>query len=289
MDDRIQEYRQLRPDTFLRIEEGLRCALDCARVPELEDGRIAEMVGAELARLRDPGAAHAFDRPWWGAEPLLAGDRIRLQLSDDGPPREAVVRRPGWTGGCSRHDMVELEWVAEGRGREPGEPVERISGLRLAGRVHRAAWSDERLREVERARASSPRHRRRSRSRARGTSSKATCCAGPRWRDRTRRRRRAPAWAARRSCGLSWRWSRERRRRPKRRTTASFARYGVRTANPAGELSLSLDMLAAFAPWRAFPDSEEERWSRAQARKMELDEKRVELNQRQGRHYVMRL
>ena len=101
LDDRIQEYRQLRPDTFRDIEEELQRTRERRSVPELEDGRIAAMVGAELARLRDPGVAHAFDHRWWGAEPLLAGDRIRLQLSDDGPPREAVVRRPGWTGGCS--------------------------------------------------------------------------------------------------------------------------------------------------------------------------------------------
>ncbi len=98
MGDRIQEYRQLRPDMFRRINEALQHASERGRVPELEDGRIAEMVGAELARLRDSGVEHAFRRRWWGAEPLLAGDRIRLPLWDDGPQREAEVRRPGWTG-----------------------------------------------------------------------------------------------------------------------------------------------------------------------------------------------
>ena len=56
---------------------------------------------------------------------------------------------------------------------------------------------------------------------------------------------------------------------------------------PFREFSLSLDLLAEFARGRAFWDSEDERWSRAHARKMELDERRVILNL-PGPHYVMR-
>ena len=288
MDDRIEEYRQLRPDTFLRIEEGLRCALDCARVPELEDSRIAEMVSAELARLRDPGVAHAFDRRWWGAEPLLAGDRIRLQLSDDEPPREAVVRRPGWTGGCSRHDMVELEWVAVPRGREPGKPVERVSGLKLAGRVHRAEWSDERLREVERARqfpappAAFPFPS--AKDVVEGDLLCRTEVAG---RDPTAPQSLRPSRPA--VVRIELEVVERTAAKIEAEDHCKLREIWRSDGEPCRELSLSLDMLAAFAPWRAFPHSEEERWSRAQARKMELNEKRVELNQRQGRHYVMRL
>ena len=50
------------------------------------------------------------------------------------------------------HDMVELEWVSVPQGGTHEEPDTRMSGPKLAGRVHRAEWSDERLREVERAR-----------------------------------------------------------------------------------------------------------------------------------------
>ena len=57
---------------------------------------------------------------------------------------------------------------------------------------------------------------------------------------------------------------------------------------PCREIGLSLDKLAAFAGGRAFPDNEDERWSKARARKMELDQKRAILLQ-PGPHYVMRL
>ena len=286
MDDRIQEYRLLRPDTFRRIEEGLQCALDCARVPELEDGRIAEMVGADLARLRDPGVEHAFERRWWGAEPLLAGDRIRLQLSDDEPPREAVVRQSGWTGGCTRHDMVELERVAVPQGRAPSEPVERISGLRLAGCVHRAEWSDERLREVERARqfpappAAFPYPS--AKDIVEGDLLCRTEVAGP---------DSAAPESSRLGRPAIVRIDLEVVERTAAKTEAEdrckLRELWRSDGEPCRELSLSLDMLAAFAPGRAFPDSEEERWSRARARKIELDEIRVKLDPG-GPHYVMR-
>ena len=57
---------------------------------------------------------------------------------------------------------------------------------------------------------------------------------------------------------------------------------------PCQEFSLSLDELAAYAPWRAFPDDEHEHWSKARARKMELDQRRTILLQ-PGPHYVMKL
>ena len=58
---------------------------------------------------------------------------------------------------------------------------------------------------------------------------------------------------------------------------------------PCWEFSLSLDQLTEFASARAFWDSEDERWSKAHAQKMELDERRVELNQHHGRHEAMRI
>ena len=150
LNEDTRERWQGRPDMLERIEQGLRHSSERKAIPELEDGRIAQMVGAELARLRDPDASHAFTRPWVGQEPLLAGERITLRLSDDGPQREALVLQPGRTGGCARNDVVELEWVAAATGRIPEEPVTRMSGLRLAGcDVLRAEWSGERLWQAE--------------------------------------------------------------------------------------------------------------------------------------------
>ena len=287
MGDRIQEYRQLRPDTFRDIEEALQLARERRSVPELEEGWIAAMVSAELARLRDPGAEHAFDRPWWSAEPLLAGDRIRLQLRDDGPQLEAVVRRPGWTGGCTRHDMVELEWVAAPQGRKPDESVAQLTGLRLAGcGVHRAEWSDERLREVERARqfpappAAFPFSS--AKDITKGDVLYRSEVAGPDPAAPESPRLGRPA-VVRIEMEVVDRTA---------ATTEEEDRCTLRELwrsdnEPFREFSLSLDLLAEFARGRAFWDSEDERWSRAHARKMELDERRVILNL-PGPHYVMR-
>ena len=245
------------------------------------------MVSAELARLRDPGAEHAFDRPWWSAEPLLAGDRIRLRLTDDGPQLEAVVRRPGWTGGCTRHDMVELEWVAAPQGRKPDESVAQLTGLRLAGcGVHRAEWSDERLREVERARqfpappAAFPFSS--AKDITKGDVLYRSEVAGPDPAAPESPRLGRPA-VVRIEMEVVDRTA---------ATTEEEDRCTLRELwrsdnEPFREFSLSLDLLAEFARGRAFWDSEDERWSRAHARKMELDERRVILNL-PGPHYVMR-
>ena len=54
LDDGTRERWQGRPDMLERIEQGLRHASERKAIPELEEDRIAGMVGAELARLRDP-------------------------------------------------------------------------------------------------------------------------------------------------------------------------------------------------------------------------------------------
>ena len=289
LDDRIQEYRQLRPDTFQGIEEELQRTRERRSVPELEDGRIAAMVGAEMARLRDSGVEHAFDRRWRAAEPLLAGDRIRLRLKKDGPQLEALVRQSGWTGGCAPNDMVELEWVALPEGRKSEEPDAQISGLRLAGSdVHRAEWSDERLREVERARqfpappAAFPISS--AKNVTKGDVLYRTEVAGPDPAAPESPRPGRPAVVriemeviertAEKTEGEDRCMLRERRRSDD---------------EPCREFGLSLDRLAVFASARAFWDSEDERWSTAHARKMELDERRVELNQHHGRQHDMRI
>ena len=152
-DDGLLEHRNSRPDVFDRIEDGLRRARGRERVPELEADRIAEMVGAELARLRGSHAGHDFGREWWGGEPLVAGDRLRLRWGPDGSEREAVLRHPGRSGGCAPEDVLTLEWVGAAPEHAPDEPVHRVASLDLAGRgVRRAEWSDERLRDAELAR-----------------------------------------------------------------------------------------------------------------------------------------
>ena len=152
-DEDLPRSWQSLTDAPERIGEGLERARERQRIPELEADQIAEMVTTELARLRDPDAAHTFSRDWWGQEPLVAGDRIRARQWEGGPGREAVVRLPGQNGGCAPEDVLVLEWVATGPGHEPEEPIQRISSLDLAsGSVQRADWSDESLRDVEVAR-----------------------------------------------------------------------------------------------------------------------------------------
>ena len=284
MDDRIQDYRQRRPDTFQGIEEGLRLARERRDIPDLEDARIAAMVGAELARLRDPGVEHAFTRSWAAQEPLLAGDRIRLQLTDDGPQPEAVVRQPGWTGGRTRHDMVELEWVSVPQGGKSEQLDARMSGPKLAGRVHRAEWSDERLREVERARQFPAPPAKFPFASAKGVTRGDVLCRievaalDPAAPESSRPGRPAVVriemevveiTAAKTEgedqCRLRERWRSD--------------------DEPCREFSLLLGHLSAFARARAFwNSSEDERWSKAHAQKMELDERRIVLNQ-PGPHY----
>ena len=287
LNEDTRERWQGRPDMLERIERGLRHSSERKAIPELEDGRIADMVGAELARLRDPGASHEFTRPWVGQEPLLAGERITLQLSDDGPQLEAVVRRPGRTGGCARNDVVELEWVAAATGRTPEEPMTRMSGLRLAGcDVLRAEWSGERLwqAELERQWPDPP-------------ARYPLDCS----RDLTRDDR---LWCS--EVGGSGRAAPESSRLGRPTVVQIELEVVDRTAGkteaedhctlrelwrsddePCQEFSLSFDELTAFARWRAFCGNEDERWSKTQAQEMELDQRRAILQQ-QGPHHVMR-
>ena len=270
------------------IELGLRHASERKTIPELEEERIAEMVGAELARLRDPGASHTFTRPWLGQEPLLAGERITLRLSDDGSQREAVVRRPGRTGGCARNDVVELEWVAAATGRTAEEPVTRMAGGRLADcDVHRAEWSDERLWQAERARqwpeppASYPLDC--SRDLTRGDRL---------WCSEVGRLETAAPESARLGRPAVVQIELEVVKRTAEKTEAEdicrLRELSRSDDEPCREFSLSFDKLTAFARWRAFRDDEDERWSKAQAQKMELEQRRAILLQ-PGPHHVIRM
>ena len=286
LDEDTRKRWQVRPDILERIEQDLRHSSERKTIPELEEDRIARMVGAELARLRDPDASHAFTRRWRAQEPLLVGERITLGLSDDGPQREAVVLQPGRTGGCTRNDVVELEWVAAATGRTPEEPVTRMSALTLAGCVHRAEWSDERLRQAELERqwpeppASYPLDC--SRDFTRGDRLWCSEVGGSETAASESSRLGRPTVVqielevlditagkteAEDHCTLRELWRSD--------------------DGPCQEFSLLLDQLTAFARWRAFCGNEDERWSKTQAQEKELDQRRAILQQ-QGPHHVMR-
>ena len=135
-------------DLPARVAEGLGRMDDLARLPAHEEARLDAMLEAETARLRNPDAGHEYEHAWWGHEPLVAGNRLRVEAWQDGPGREAVVVWPGADGGCARGAMVSLEWAgAEGS-------AEWVSARELAGAgAARGAWSDERLRDAALARA----------------------------------------------------------------------------------------------------------------------------------------
>ena len=286
-DEDTRKRWQGRPDILERIEQELRHASERRAIPGLEEDRIARMVGAELARLRDPGASHAFTRRWVGQEPLLAGERITLRLSDDGPQREAVVLQPGRTGGRARNEVVELEWVAAATGRTPKEPVTRMSALTLAGcEVFRAEWSDERLRqaELERQRPGPP-------------ASYPLDCS----RDLTRGDRLwcSEVGGSERAASESARQGRptvvqiklevldRRAGKTKAEDDCTLLELWRSDDELCREFSLLLDQLTAFTRWRAFCGDEDERWSRTKAQDMELDQKRAILLQ-PGPHRAMR-
>ena len=147
-----------RPEARDAIDGGFRAAERRHRLPEIEEGRIAGMVRAETARLRDSRIDHSFARRWRGGEALVAGDRLRLRRWRGAEHSEAVVRSSGWTGGRNPRDMVQLEWLAAGRGHEVQEAVEAIPARMLTGmNVRLAAWSHAGLREAALARERSQR------------------------------------------------------------------------------------------------------------------------------------
>ena len=286
-DDDTRERWQGRPHMLERIEEGLRLSREREAVPELEAGRSADMVGAELARLRDPGASHAFTGRWTGQEPLLAGERISLRRSDDEPRLEAVVRRPGRAGGCTPDDVVELEWVASATGRIPEEPATRMSGLTLAGcDVLRAEWSDEKLRqdELERQRPEPP-------DRYPLACSRDLTRGDRLWCSEVGRSETAAPTSSRLGRPTVVQIELEVVERTAGKTEAedscTLRELSRSDDEPCQEFGLSLDELMAFARARAFRD-EDERWSEALAQKTELDQRRATLLQ-EGRHYVMKL
>ena len=286
LDEDTRKRWQVRPDILERIEQDLRHSSERKTIPELEEDRIARMVGAELARLRDPDAPHAFTRRWGAQEPLLAGERITLRLSDDGPQREAVVLQPGRTGGCTRNDVVELEWVSAATGRTPEEPVTRMSALTLAGCVHRAEWSDERLRQAELERqwpeppASYPLDC--SRDFTRGDRLWCSEVGGSETAASESSRLGRPAVVQIELEVLDITAE-----KTKAEDHCTLRELWRSDDGPCQEFSLLLDQLTAFARWRAFCGNEDERWSKTQAQEKELDQRRAILQQ-PGPHRFMR-
>ena len=157
-DGSLKGHWNSRPEAHDAIDGGFRAAERRHRLPETEEGQVAGMVRAETARLRDSGIEHSFARRWRGGEALVAGDRLRLRRWRGGEHSEAVVRSSGWSGGRNPRDMVQLEWLAAGRGHEVQEAVEAIPARMLTGMdVRLAAWSHAGLREAALARERSQR------------------------------------------------------------------------------------------------------------------------------------
>ena len=67
---------------------------------EVVDGLLAEMVGAELARLRDPSVEHAFDRPGGGQRTAARGrpDKAAANIDPQSACKIDPPERHG--GGC---------------------------------------------------------------------------------------------------------------------------------------------------------------------------------------------
>ncbi len=156
-DEDLAAHWRSRPEDHERIREGLLQARAWRHLPEVEEERIAVMVHDELERLRDPRIRYEYSHEFWKPpQMLVAGDRLRLRPDPEEPAREAIVRGAGWSGGQNRNDMLKLEWLEAGPERANIHRSEWISVRHLEGcSVHRARWSDERLRERELARQKS--------------------------------------------------------------------------------------------------------------------------------------
>ena len=142
------------PSLQERIEAGLADVAERLAAPDRDRNRIAAMVREECARLHARSPGGVFTIAWRGNEQLVTGDRLRRRLAHDGPVQELVVVWPGASGGRNRKDTLLVERVGTRRNADgPWKGVERVACADLArDQVHRATWSDERLRDAAAAR-----------------------------------------------------------------------------------------------------------------------------------------
>ena len=155
---RFARHLSCQPVLQERIETGLADVAERLAAPDRDRNRIAAMVREECAWLhaRPPGGAFAI--AWRGTEQLVTGDRLRRRLAHDGSVQELVVVWPGASGGRNRKETLLVERIDKERNADGSwKGVERVACGDLArDQVHRATWSDERLRDavVARERAS---------------------------------------------------------------------------------------------------------------------------------------
>ena len=141
------------PSLQERIEAGLADVAERLAAPDRDRNRIAAMVREETARLRALPPGGRFAIAWRGNEQLVTGDRLRL--AQGGSVQELVVVWPGASGGRNGKDTLIVERVGTERNADGSWTgrVERVECEDLArDQVHRATWSDERLRDAVAAR-----------------------------------------------------------------------------------------------------------------------------------------
>ncbi len=111
---------------------------------------VAEAIRRERERLaRVPEPAHWLR--WTGEEPLVPGDRVRV--GDD--MMEIIVVSAGAAGGMHEDDLLQVRMLDVAGPDEPpglGAVIPRTAESLVSIGCARAAWSDERLRELELAR-----------------------------------------------------------------------------------------------------------------------------------------
>ena len=289
-DPDLKRHWESRPEARDRIGEGLKAAERRHRLPEIEEGRIADMVRDETARLRDSSIGHRFGRRWRAGGDLVAGDRVRLRRWRGGTDSEAVVRSTGRSGGRSPRDMVQLEWVRLGRGHKPEEAVEAIPARMLSAmNVRPAEWSHAGLRDAALARQRSQpseafpiecRHD----DLAVGDLLSWTEMVEPALEERRRLDRAEPVEAVRFE-GQLLRRTAEETRLDDRCTVAVTWRSDGR---PCGERSLSMAALTGRGCWRALWQEESRRRTELRMQTLELRLTRRLLLE-QGLHQSMKL
>ncbi|MCY4608621.1 MAG: relaxase domain-containing protein [bacterium] len=151
---RFVRHLSCQPALQERIEAGLADVAERLAAPDRDRIRIAAMVREETARLHGRPPGGAFTIAWHGDEQLVTGDRLRRRLAHGGSVQELVVVWPGVSGGRDRKDALLIERVGARRNADGSwKGVERVARADLArDQVHRATWSDERLRDAVAAR-----------------------------------------------------------------------------------------------------------------------------------------